>query len=372
MDYHRRNLVADLRVIIAGGGTGGHVFPALAIGEEIMRRHRDSEIIFVGTKRGIESNLIPQRGYILESIEIEPFYRRQIFKNLMFPIKVLNSVLQCRSLMKRHNPQLVVGTGGYVSGPVLYAASLLHIPRAIQEQNAFPGWTTRMLAPRVNKVFLGFDEARKHLRGNAEVRSCGNPVPPKGNDPARREIIDRWGLNPQLPSVLVTGGSQGAMSINRAVREVMAEILDNANLVWQTGKRTDISQIDIPRSLAGKAQVRHFFDPMNEAYTVADLAVSRAGALTLAELTLRGIPSILIPYPHAAAGHQEWNAKALVNAGGAVMIPDHELYGLRVAKAIKEILSNPGKLNAMRQGMLSMAKPDALKNIVDDLETLIS
>jgi UDP-N-acetylglucosamine--N-acetylmuramyl-(pentapeptide) pyrophosphoryl-undecaprenol N-acetylglucosamine transferase len=372
MDYPRRSAVANLRVIIAGGGTGGHVFPALAIAEEIMRRQSDSEIIFVGTKRGIESNIVPQRGYKLELIEIEPLYRREIFKNISFPFKVLNSILQCRSLMKRYNPRLVIGTGGYVSGPVLYAASLLHIPRAIQEQNAFPGWTTRMLAPRVDQVFLGFVEARKHLRGNAEIRSHGNPVPPKDNDPSRREVINRWGLNPHLPTVLITGGSQGALSINQAVREVISEILDSANLVWQTGKRTDISQIGIPDNLAGKAQLRHFFDPMNEAYAVADLAVSRAGALTLAELTLRGIPSILIPYPHAAAGHQEWNAKALVDAEGAIMISDHELYGLRLAKTIKEILSNPEKLASMRQGMLSMARPDALKNIVDDLETLIS
>ena len=363
--------MADLRVIIAGGGTGGHVFPALAIAEEIRRRHPDSEITFFGTERGIESNIVPQRGYKLELIDIEPLYRRKISKNFLLPFKVLNSVLQCRSLMKKYNPNLVVGTGGYVSGPVLYAASLLHIPRAIQEQNAFPGWTTRMLAPRVQKVYLGFDEARNKLRGKAEIRIFGNPVPPKDSDPPRRKVMDRWGLNPQLLTVLVTGGSQGALSINRAVREVIAEILEHANLVWQTGKRTDISQIDIPQTLAGKAQVRHFFDPMNEAYAVADLAVSRAGALTLAELTLRGIPSILIPYPHAAAGHQEWNAKALVNAGGAMIISDHELYGLRLAKTIKEISLDQEKSESMSRGMLSMAKPNALKNIVNDLETLI-
>jgi len=364
--------MSSLRAIFAGGGTGGHVFPALAIAEEIIRRHSEAEILFVGTKRGMESSLVPRRGYTLELIDIEPLYRRQVVKNLSFPFKVLNSVRRCLALMRQYDPQLVVGTGGYVSGPVLYAAYLRKIPRAIAEQNAFPGWTTRMLAPRVNLVFLGFDEARKYLRGNARIRSHGNPVPPIDVDPAKSEILHRWGLNPALPTVLVTGGSQGALSINQAVRDVLSEILTVVNLVWQTGKRMDVSQIDLPQNLAGKAHIQQFFDPMNEAYAVADLAVSRAGALTLSELTLRGIPSILVPYPHAAAGHQEWNAKALVAASGARMIADHEFHGLRLAAAIKEILSDPEELATMSHGMQSMARPDALKHIVDDLESLIT
>jgi len=364
--------MSSFRAIFAGGGTGGHLFPALAIAEEITRRHPGAEITFVGTKRGLESTLVTPRGYRLELIDIEPLYRRRVTKNLLFPFKVLNSVRHCLTLMKRYNPQLVVGTGGYVSGPVLFAAYLRKIPRAIEEQNAFPGWTTRMLAPRVNLIFLGFDQARKHLRGNARIRIHGNPVPPRDADPSRAEILHRWGLNPELPTVLVTGGSQGALSINQAVGDVLSEILTIANLVWQTGKRIDISRIDLPRTLPGKTYIQHFFDPMSEAYAVSDLAVSRAGALTLAELTLRGIPSILIPYPHAAASHQDWNAHALVATGGAMMIPDHELHGLRLADAIKEILSDPEQLAIMRQGMTSMARPDALKHIVDDLESLIS
>lgn len=361
----------NFRVIIAGGGTGGHLFPALAIAAEIQHRWQNAQITFIGTQRGIESTIVPKRGYKLELINVAPLYRKQILKNLTFPFKLLRSLLKCLSLMKQIKPHLVIGTGGYVSGPVLYAASLRKIHRAIQEQNAFPGWTTRMLASRVNQVFLGFAEARNHLRTKALIRDHGNPVPGITNDPPKHEIIDLWGLNPDLPTVLITGGSQGAMSINQAVQEIISEILTRANLVWQTGKRTDISQIGIPENLPGKARIQEFFDPMNQAYSVADIAVSRAGALTLAELTLRGIPSILIPYPFATAGHQEWNAKTLVEAGGAYILHDQELNGTTLVSTIMEILSNPDKLSAMHNGMTSMAKPDALKNIVDDLTQLL-
>jgi UDP-N-acetylglucosamine--N-acetylmuramyl-(pentapeptide) pyrophosphoryl-undecaprenol N-acetylglucosamine transferase len=362
--------VNDLRVVIAGGGTGGHLFPALAIAGEIRRRQPEAIITFVGTQRGIESRIVPNRGYPLEFIDVVPFYRTRIWRNLAFPWKLLCSLSQCLSLMKRHNPHLVIGTGGYVSGPVLFAAALRKIPRAIQEQNAFPGWTTRMLAPRVQQVHLGFDEARKYLRGKATIRCHGNPVASASQDPSRQEVISRWGLNPELPTVLVTGGSQGARSLNRAVQGVCGELLSFANLVWQTGKNAGIPEFQSLEGVPGKARVQEFFDPMNEAYAVADLAVSRSGALTIAELTLRGIPAVLIPYPHAAAGHQEWNAKALVNAGGATMIFDAELSGHRLAKAIKEILSDSYKLSQMHSGMTLLAKPDALSNIVTDLLSL--
>jgi UDP-N-acetylglucosamine--N-acetylmuramyl-(pentapeptide) pyrophosphoryl-undecaprenol N-acetylglucosamine transferase len=361
----------NLRVVIAGGGTGGHLFPALAIADEIRKRQPDSEITFIGTERGIESRIIPNRGYPLELIDVVPFYRKKIWANIAFPLKLSRSLIQCLSILKRTNPHLVIGTGGYVSGPVLFAASFRKIPRAIQEQNAFPGWTTRMLAPRVHQIHLGFDEARKYLKGKAVIRSYGNPVSSASQDPSQQEMSSKWDLNPNLPTVLVTGGSQGARSINRAVQDVCAEILSVANLVWQTGKSSGIQPFKSLEGVPGKVQVQDFFDPMNEAYAVADLAVSRSGALTIAELTLRGIPSILIPYPFAAAGHQEWNAKALVNAGGAQMILDAELDGHRLSEIIKELLSDQNKLSQMRSGMKSLAKPDALSNIVSDLLQLI-
>jgi UDP-N-acetylglucosamine--N-acetylmuramyl-(pentapeptide) pyrophosphoryl-undecaprenol N-acetylglucosamine transferase len=363
--------VDSLKLVVAGGGTGGHLFPALAIADEFARRHPDADITFVGTQRGIESRIVPNRGYRLELIDVVPFYRRQIIKNLAFPWKLLRSLNQCLTLLKRHNPQLVIGTGGYVSGPVLFAAYLRRIPRAIQEQNAFPGWTTRMVAPRVQQVHLAFNEAFKHLRTRAKVSVHGNPVQSASDDPSRQEVIRGWGLNPDLPTVLVTGGSQGARSVNQALKPIVPKLLSMANLIWQTGRHPEVADITPPESVPGKIRIQEFFDPMNQAYAAVDLAVSRSGALTIAELTLRGIPAILIPYPHAAAGHQQWNAQALVDAGGARMILDTDLRGDILLTTITEILSDPDKLTTMSRGMKSLAKPDALKHIVDDLETLL-
>lgn len=252
------------------------------------------------------------------------------------------------------------------------AAAFRGIPRAIQEQNALPGSTTRLLAPRVHQIHLGFDEARKTLKTKGEIHNHGNPVAPADQDPSRQDIIEKWNLHPELPTVLITGGSQGARSINQAVQGILVELLSVANVIWQTGKQPELLEVTLPNDTEGRTRMQEFFDPMNEAYAVADLAVSRSGALTLAELTLRGIPSILIPYPFAAGGHQEWNAKAMVDAGGAVMILDKELDSTSLLRAVREIITNSEKRSSMSAAMKSMAKPDALQRIVADLFRLIS
>ena len=352
-------------MVIAGGGTGGHLMPALAIAEAIRRHHPDWRVMLVGATRGVEATLLRTRTFPYELLPAEPIYRRQWWKNFRWPLVGLRLLRAVDRLLDRTRPGLVIGTGGYASGPVVWRAAGRGIPTAIQEQNAYPGLSTRLLARRVSEIWLGVPEAARHLRPGPRtaVFDTGNPIAPP--DPSRRSAaLTRLGLDPGKPVILVTGGSQGSLAINQAV----ADWLESGGgkgvqVVWAAGKTTfpKFRSLHQPPQI----QVFDFIDPMADAYAVATMAISRAGMMTIAELCAWGVPSVLIPLPTAAADHQTPNARVMAESGAAVSLPQSGLTGNRLTTIISDLLHTPGELDQMARSARARARPDAVGRISD-------
>ncbi len=357
------------RIVITGGGTGGHLYPALAIADEIRRRRKDVEIVFIGTAGKIEARVVPKEGYRFETIWISGFRRAWSWSLLLFPLKVCVSLIQSMLILRRMRPAVVVGTGGYVCGPPIFMATLLGIPAVVQEQNSFPGVTTRLLAKRATVVFIAYEGSRRFLPAAAKTALVGNPTRSSVGNVRREEAARFFGLNPHEKTVLIFGGSLGASSINRAVEKRLPQVLgENTQLVWQTGER----DFDAGASAVGnlrpeqreRVKVLAFIDRMDYAYGASDVAVCRSGASTLAELALAGMPAILVPYPHAAADHQTENAKAVAEQGAAVLCPDSEI-GVTLGDMLGDLLVDDARRNRMAQHMRSLARPDAAARIAE-------
>ncbi len=361
---------APLRIVLAGGGTGGHLFPGLAIADEIKRIYPEANITFIGTKEKIEARVVPQRGYNFVPIWISGFRRRFSWSNLLFPVKVVTALVQSFFLMKKLKPDVVVGTGGYVCGPPLYVASLLGIPTLIQEQNSYPGITTRKLASRVNEVHLTFENSKRYLQRLDNVKLSGNPTNAKLGTVSREDGAKHFSLTPSTKTLLVFGGSLGATSINNEIERILPELMKlNVQLIWQTGSLDfERSENTVQRMLGGastqQVKVLKFIENMECAYAAADFVVCRAGATTLAELTRVGLASILVPYPFAAADHQTENARAMVEANAAMMIKDSELKE-KLFSTIQEFLADESRLKAMSEKAKSLGKPEAASTIAD-------
>ncbi len=360
----------SLRIIFAGGGTGGHLFPALAVADEIKKLEPAAEIVFVGTRDKLEAHVVPQQGYEFRSIWISGFHRRRLFKNALFPVKLIVSIMQARSIIRQVRPAVAVGTGGYVSGPVVYAATLSHIPTVILDQNAYPGITTRLLGNRVNEVHLTFEAAKRYLKRNDNVSITGNPTR------SSLDTVDMtaacsyfgFGAGEKKRTVLVFGGSLGARSINQAVRKNLEELVRSGiRLIWQTG-RDEYQAIrdECARMATAPIWVKPFIDRMDYAYAVSDLVVCRAGATTIAELTRIGKPAILVPYPHAAANHQVHNALELAEAGAARLLYDHEVSD-GLSAVLTALINDEGQLRRMSESSRKFGKPDAGRVIAEHI-----
>jgi UDP-N-acetylglucosamine--N-acetylmuramyl-(pentapeptide) pyrophosphoryl-undecaprenol N-acetylglucosamine transferase len=349
-------------VLFAGGGTGGHLMPALAVADAMVRLDPRIRPFFVGSERGIEANVLPQRPWPYELLPLQPFRRRQWWRNVTLPVALYRVVRRVEELVESHRPDLVVGTGGYVAGPVVWTALRAGVPGILQEQNAFPGIATRRLTPKVLQVHLGFPEARRFLRPGpkTQILDSGNPIePPPSPKPDSAAARSRLGLAPDRPTVLVVGGSQGALAINLAVDAALEGGLWPAGvqLIWQTGAGT--FDRFASRDDHGGVLVRPFLDPVAEAYAAADLVVARAGAMTIAELCAWGLPAILVPLPTAAADHQLTNARALADAGAALLLEQRFATGKRLSETIGSLLSSPAKMADVASAALSRAHPDA-------------
>jgi UDP-N-acetylglucosamine--N-acetylmuramyl-(pentapeptide) pyrophosphoryl-undecaprenol N-acetylglucosamine transferase len=359
-----------MKILIAGGGTGGHLIPALAIADALRAARPDVDVLFVGAERGIEATLLPQSPYRHVLLPLEPIYRHSWWKNFRWPALAVHLWSQIGRLLETERPDVVLGTGGYVAGPVVWHAQRSGIPTAIQEQNAFPGLATRWLAKRARHVYLGFPEARARLSpgAHAQVFDFGNPIrPPEAGD--RDAAVREFGLDPARPTVLAFGGSQGARAINYAVAGMIEHgLLGDINLLWGTGAANHAELAGYARP--GVVALRGFFDPMAVAYRAADLVVSRAGAMTVAELCAWGKPSILIPLPTAAADHQTDNARALVDARAAVMLEESALSAHSLARAIGVLILDPGSRDALARAAASRGHPDAARDVVSKLLTL--
>ena len=359
------------KILVAGGGTGGHLMPALAIAQALQEASPDIEPVLVGATRGIESQILPTRPYRYHLLPVEPIYRRQWWKNVRWPFIAFALLRRMNRILAEEKPVLVVGTGGYASAPMVWLAARRGIPTAIQEQNAYPGVATRQLAKRVRQVYLGLPEARAQLSPGrrTQVIETGNPIVPP--DQARRLAArEKFKLMPWQKVLLVTGGSQGSLAINQAIAGWIdsGEAKDVA-ILWATGRGTyqQFSHFHRPP----KIQVFDFLDPMSDGMASADLVVARAGAITLAEICAWGLPSILIPLPTAAADHQTHNAAALAAAGAAKHLPQSQLTVATLGMAISTTLQRDDVRAGMRAAALARGKPDAARQIAAHLLGLL-
>jgi UDP-N-acetylglucosamine--N-acetylmuramyl-(pentapeptide) pyrophosphoryl-undecaprenol N-acetylglucosamine transferase len=348
--------------------------PALAIATRLRERCPEIEPVLVGAERGIEAQLLPKRDFRYHLLPVEPIYRRQWWKNFRWPLVAGRLLSRLSDLFEAEKPLAVIGTGGYASGPAVWYATRRKLPTAIQEQNAYPGLVSRLIAPRVKHIYLGLPEARARLKpGRAtQVFDTGNPIPPP--DPNRRpSALARFGLGAdgsRPPVLLVTGGSQGAIAINQTVASwIDSGGAQGVSVLWTAGRGSyeQFARYHRPPQV----QVFDFLDPIADAYSVADLVVARAGMMSGAELCAWGLPSILIPLPTAAEDHQRYNAEALASAGAAMMILQRDLTPQSLAAALDGLLRDGGRREAMRQAALGRGKPAASDEIVSYLLTLL-
>jgi len=339
--------------------------PALAIAAAFRAAHPASRVALVGAQRGIEARLLPSRDFPFTLLAAEPIYRRQWWKNLRWPFLLPGLLRQVDRLLDEERPGFVLGTGGYAAGPVVWRAARRGIRTAMLELNAYPGLAVRWLAKSVNELWLGSPEARAHLKPGArtEVIDTGVPITPP--DPALRpEAMQRYGLDPARLVLLITGGSQGAQALNQVVADwLQSGGSERLQVLWSTGKAGYARFAALQRPPA--VQVFEFLDPIGPAYSVADLALTRAGMMTVAELCAWGIPAILVPLPTAAADHQTPNAQALAAAGGAIHLPQQELSVARLSALLDSLRSDAPRREAMRSAALGRARPGAMADILE-------
>ncbi len=356
-----------MRILIAGGGTGGHLFPGIALAEELVGRNQGHEVLFVGTRHGLEVRHVPRAGFALELIEVGQLKGKGLLGWLRGLLGIPRAMWQSRRILRRHRPDVVVGVGGYASGPVVLTAWTKRIPTMVMEQNALPGFTNRVLGRFVRKVVVAFEEA---LAGfpRRKVLMLGNPV--------RKDLVDNF-LRSKEPAdgahLLVFGGSQGARTLNRVLPEAMrilveqVERIDDLHLVHQTGERefTQVEERYRELGLQSRVEVKAFIDDMATAYRKTDLVVCRAGASTVTELSLCHKPAILVPFPYAADNHQENNARSLVEVGAAVMVREAELTADRLADEVAAILCDPERRARMEEAAGSVSRPEAARDVAE-------
>ncbi len=358
-----------MRIVIAGGGTGGHLFPGIAIAEEFIKRNKQTEVLFIGTQKGIESKLLGPAGYELSTIEIEGIKGRGMKALMKGFYQIPQSLWQSRRILKQFHPQMVIGVGGYASGPVVLAAYFMGLPTAIAEQNAVPGITNRILGKFADKIFVTYARTAE-LFSRSKVSISGNPV--------RAAFINVRSLQKaekKFFQLLIFGGSQGAMAINKSVVEMLPQLSGMKNevhILHQTGAR-EVESVRAAYDRHGiSADVTAFIIDMAEAYRQADLIICRAGATSLAEITAAGKVPILIPFPWATNDHQTKNAQALADRGAAIMINEKDLSGNKLFEVVEGLLSNPKKLRLLEENSAKLGNINAASNIVDACLELMS
>lgn len=344
------------RFLFAGGGTGGHLFPAVAVADEIKRMKPESEILFVGSKSKIEGRVIPQLGYKFKSIWIKGFARKFNLENLLFPIKLFVSVLQSLFISLKFKPIVAIGSGGYVAGPAIWAASVMGAKIILMESNSYPGVTTRLLERYADEIHIAFEDSKKYLRQPQKIKLSGNPVRSELRKTDRLTALKYFGLDEDKFTILILGGSLGALSINESVAGCVEELQkNNLQLIWQTGKNY---YENYKKFNFASVKILDFIDDMNKAYSACDLLVARAGATTIAELSVLGIPSILIPSPFVAENHQYYNAKSLADSNAAILIKDSEIKE-KLKNIILDLVQDKKLLVSLGENAKRISKPNA-------------
>ncbi|MDI5896911.1 undecaprenyldiphospho-muramoylpentapeptide beta-N-acetylglucosaminyltransferase [Flavobacterium yafengii] len=357
------------KFILSGGGTGGHIYPAIAIANELKYRFPDAEFLFVGAKDKMEMQKVPQAGYNIKGLWISGLQRRLTFDNALFPIKLLSSLLKARRIIKQFKPDVVIGTGGFASGPLLQVAAIAGIPTVIQEQNSFPGITNKLLSKKANKICVAYENLERFFPKEKMILT-GNPVRQDLIDieSKRDSAIQYFNLDPNKKTLLVLGGSLGARRVNQLIEKELANMLSqNVQVIWQCGK---LYLEDYKKYNSANVQVVAFIERMDLVYAAADIVISRAGASSVSELCIVGKPVIFIPSPNVAEDHQTKNAQAIVDKKGALMLKELELDS-QFSLVFEVLLKDQGKQNQLSENIKLLAMPEATKQIVDEIVKLI-
>jgi UDP-N-acetylglucosamine--N-acetylmuramyl-(pentapeptide) pyrophosphoryl-undecaprenol N-acetylglucosamine transferase len=355
----------NLRFVISGGGTGGHIFPAIAIADALKKRFPEAEILFIGAKGRMEMDRVPKAGYPIEGLWISGFTKD--LSVITLPFKLVSSLTKARRILKRFQPDAVIGVGGFSSGPTLKAANWLHIPTIIQEQNSYPGKTNRNVGQKAKAICVAYNGLEQWFP-KEKIHFTGNPL--RGNingNCDRNEAAEYFGVKAEQPVVLLVGGSQGALGINKGISAQLTKFKESdMQLIWQTGKYYHEQAVNEVKELGLEDKVKPviFIDRMDLAYSVADVVISRAGAMSISELALVQKPVIFVPLPTAAEDHQTKNAKQLVDANAAVMVKNDETE-TKLVPALQDLLNNKDKQNEMKANIAQFARPNAANDIVD-------
>lgn len=359
----------DPKFIISGGGTGGHIFPAIAIADALKRKLPQAGILFVGAKGRMEMEKVPAAGYAIKGLWISGLQRRITTQNLLFPIKVISAYIKARSIIRNFKPDTVIGVGGYASGPTLRAAISMKIPTIIQEQNSFPGITNKFLAPNVKRICVAYEGMEKYFPAERIVIT-GNPVRRDISSlyDKRAEALSFFGLRANIPTLLVIGGSLGARTINESIMHSLSMLVENGlQVIWQTGKVFAEKASAAVEENANKGICTFaFINRMDMAYAAADIVVSRAGAIAISELCLVGKPAILIPSPNVAEDHQTKNALALVKKNAALLVRDSEALE-ELGKQILLLANDAPLKEQLSANILQLAFPEAADRIADEI-----
>ena len=361
------------RIIISGGGTGGHIFPAISIANAIRARYPEVEILFVGAENRMEMERIPAAGYKIIGLPVAGFDRKNLLRNIGVLIKLQKSLLLARKIIRDFKPEIAIGVGGYASGPTLKAANRMHIPTLLQEQNSYAGITNKLLAKKAAKICVAYDGMEQFFP-KEKIVLTGNPVRKDLQYPEekRKEAYGYFKLNPNKKTVLVVGGSLGARTINQSMIKGLKKICNsNVQFIWQSGKYYfESSKKEMQNYPESPVFLFDFISRMDLAYSVADLIISRAGAGSISEFCMLGKAVVLVPSPNVAEDHQTKNAMSLVNKSAAVMIADKDAENLLIDKAL-ELIHNESELQSLSANILKLALPDAANSIVDEIEKIL-
>lgn len=359
----------SVNILLSGGGTGGHIYPAVAIANELRSRHPEAEFLFVGANGRMEMEKIPQLGYKIEGLNISGIQRELTLKNLSFPFKLIQSLYRAGKILRKFKPNIVIGTGGYASGPTLYMANLKKIPSLIQEQNSYPGITNKLLANKAEKICVAYDDLEKFFPKEKIIKT-GNPVRQDLLDieSKRSEALNYFDLDPEKKTVAIIGGSLGAKRINETIAMHLDSLLEKGfQVMWQTGKL----YYDRFQDLGNKegVAIHAFIQRMDLFYAAADLLISRAGAGTISELCIVGKPVLFIPSPNVAEDHQTKNALSIVENDAALMIKENDLDSFE--QVLLGVLGDPVRQKELSENIKKLALPDATSRIADEVEKIV-
>lgn len=359
-----------IRVIISGGGTGGHIFPAIAIAQGIKASKPDAEILFVGAKGKMEMEKVPAAGFSIEGLWISGIKRSLSLDNLAFPFKLISSLAKAKKIIKEFRPDVAIGVGGFASGPLLRVANSAGIKTLLQEQNSFPGITNKLLAKKANRICVAY-EGMERWFPKEKIKLTGNPIRPQVTEISgkRERALVHFGLDPNKPIVLAIGGSLGARTINHALTSFVDQFeAKDVQIVWQTGKLYINEALELAKG-NNHVKPHEFIKDMDLAYAAADVIISRAGAMSISELSLIGKPCILVPFPHAAEDHQTKNAQALVEHNAAILIPDNQARE-KLESTLFDLLGNEEKRRTMSSNLKPLGMPNSTQDIVQEVFSL--